>query len=237
MVRGPPRGGGCTAAPPPPGVCRETLQGLEALHAAGLPHGNVKAANLFVTEGAVLLGDYGLNMQSDVDRVGGRSTCSPFWMAPEVIMRSEGAAESSTAYTPQADVWSLGITVCKARAWGCVGGGAFQGDGPIQMGDGWAGGMGGGFDGGGQLRRALTRKRHALPHSTQPRHTNDGAPRTRKRHQQEHRPQRPTERSDPTQHAKGRTGDCPGPRKGTTTRRTVTRGGCVCTCACDVPTR
>ena len=59
---------------------------------------------------------------------------------------------------------------------------------------------------------------------SRPQHTNDGAPRTRKRHQQEHRPQRPTERSDPTQHAKGRTGDCPGPRKGTATRRNVTRG-------------
>ena len=71
----------------------------------------------------------------------------------------------------------------------------------------------------------LTRKRHIPPHPAQPRHTNDGAPRTRKQHQQEHRPQRPTERSDPTQHAEGRTGDCPGPRKGATTRRTVTRGG------------
>ena len=59
----------------------------------------------------------------------------------------------------------------------------------------------------------LTRKRHIPPHPAQPRHTNDWAPRTRKRHQQEHRPQRPTERSDPTQHAKGRTGDCPGPVK------------------------
>ena len=58
-----------------------------------------------------------------------------------------------------------------------------------------------------------------------PRYTNDGAPRTRKRHQQEHRPQRPTERSDPTQHAKGRTGDRPGPRTETATRRNVTRGG------------
>ena len=29
---------------------------------------------------------------------------------------------------------------------------------------------------------------------------------------------------DPAQHAKGRTGDCPGPRKETTTRRNVTRG-------------
>ena len=71
----------------------------------------------------------------------------------------------------------------------------------------------------------LTRKRHAMPHSARPQHTNYWAPRTRKRHQQEHRPQRPTESSDPTQHAKGRTGDCPGPCKEATTRRNVTRGG------------
>ena len=71
----------------------------------------------------------------------------------------------------------------------------------------------------------LTRRRHIPPHPAQPRHTNHWAPRTRKRYQQEHRPQRPTERSDPTQHAEGRTGDCPGPRKGATTRRNVTRGG------------
>ena len=64
-----------------------------------------------------------------------------------------------------------------------------------------------------------------MPHSAQPQHTNYWAPRTRKRHQQEHRPQRPTESSDPTQYAKGRTGDCLGPRKGTTTRRNVTGGG------------
>ena len=70
----------------------------------------------------------------------------------------------------------------------------------------------------------LTRKRHTPPHPAQPQHTNHWAPRTRKRHQQEHRPQRPTESSDPTQHAEGRTGDRPGPRKGATTRRNVTQG-------------
>ena len=64
-----------------------------------------------------------------------------------------------------------------------------------------------------------THKRHP-PQPAQPRHTNNWAPQTRKRHQQ-----RPTERSDPMQHAKGRTGDCPGPRKGTATRRNVTQGG------------
>ena len=71
----------------------------------------------------------------------------------------------------------------------------------------------------------LTRKRHTMPHSAQPQHTNYWAPRTRKRHQQEHRPQRPTESSNTAQHAKGRTCDCPGPRKGTPTRRNFTQGG------------
>ena len=71
----------------------------------------------------------------------------------------------------------------------------------------------------------LTRKRHTMPHAAQPQHTNYWAPRTRKRHQQEHRPQRPTESSNPAQHAKGRMGDCPGPRKGTATRRNVTQWG------------
>ena len=78
--------------------------------------------------------------------------------------------------------------------------------------------------GGGNYWAPLTRKRHTIPHPAQFRHTNYWAPRTRKRHPQEHRPPRPTERSDPTQHAKGRTGDCPGPRKETATRRNVTQG-------------
>ena len=33
------------------------------------------------------------------------------------------------------------------------------------------------------------------------------------------------ERSDPTQHAKGRLGDCAGPRKETATQRNDTQGG------------
>ena len=71
----------------------------------------------------------------------------------------------------------------------------------------------------------LTRKQHTMSHSAQPQHTNYWALRTRKQHQQEYRPQRPTESSNPTQQSKGRTGDCPGPRKGATTRRAVTQGG------------
>ena len=71
----------------------------------------------------------------------------------------------------------------------------------------------------------LLHKRHP-PQPAQPRYTNHWAPGTRKRHQQEHRPQQPTKRSDPTQHAKGRMGDCPEPRKQTATQRNVIgRGG------------
>ena len=48
---------------------------------------------------------------------------------------------------------------------------------------------------------------------------------TRKRHQQEQGPQRLSEHSGPTQQAKGRTGDCPGPYEETATRQNVTQGG------------
>ena len=75
------------------------------------------------------------------------------------------------------------------------------------------------------IRQLLGAANTQTAHHAHSAHTNRWAPRMRKRHQREHRPQRPTERSDPTQHAKGRTGDCPGPRKGATTRRNVTQGG------------
>ena len=71
-----------------------------------------------------------------------------------------------------------------------------------------------------------------------PQCANYWAPLTRKRHHTEHRPQRPSEHSDPMQHAKGRTGDCPGPRKETATRRNVTQGSgevvcCTLSLACN----
>ena len=70
------------------------------------------------------------------------------------------------------------------------------------------------------MRRGVGSK--TAPHQpAQPRCANYWAPLTRKRHQQEHRLQRPPERSDPTQHAQGRTDDCPGPCEETATRRTA----------------
>ena len=72
-------------------------------------------------------------------------------------------------------------------------------------------------------RALLTHKRRP-PQPAQPQHTNHWAPRTWRQHQLEHQAQQPTQRSNLMQHAKGRTGDCPGPCKGTATRRNVTQG-------------
>ena len=68
-----------------------------------------------------------------------------------------------------------------------------------------------GGEGGTEWAAKTVKRPHNNQHS--PRCANYLAPLTRKRNHIEHRPQRPTERSDPTQHTKGRTGDCPGPRR------------------------
>ena len=69
--------------------------------------------------------------------------------------------------------------------------------------------------------------RKTAPRNNQhnPQCVNHWAPLPRQRHHKAHPWQRPSEHSDPTRHAKGRTGDCPGPRNETATRRNVPLGG------------
>ena len=79
-------------------------------------------------------------------------------------------------------------------------------------------------EGGGGAWAAKTVQRSPQPPPPPPLwYANYWAPRTRKR--QEPQPQQLTECSNPTQHAKGRMGDCPGPRKVTAARWNVTQGG------------
>lgn len=95
-------------------VARELVLGLEYLHAHGIIHRDIKAANVLLTrDGRVKLGTYRLsNHAADfgvaaqlVHRQSFRNTLvgSPYWMAPEVIKQS--------MYDARADIWSLGITV------------------------------------------------------------------------------------------------------------------------------
>ena len=64
------------------------------------------------------------------------------------------------------------------------------------------------------MRRGVgSKKCKTTPQPAQPPCTNYWAPLTQKQHHKEHRPQRPSEDNNPTKHAKGTTGDCPGPFK------------------------
>ncbi|KAH3899550.1 putative serine/threonine protein kinase SPS1 SCDLUD_003827 [Saccharomycodes ludwigii] len=114
-------------------IIKQTLLGLEYLHAQKKIHRDIKAANILLAEdGTVKLGDFGVSgeLMNTIKRrtfVG-----TPFWMAPEIITcnnrfidqleengNGESGKDSTTdaddknnlGYNEKADIWSLGITV------------------------------------------------------------------------------------------------------------------------------
>src|SRR6185312_5497655 len=97
---------------PPPVIAALGLQlvtALDAVHAAGIVHCDVKPANLLLgADGRLVLVDFGIAEAGDSGpvnpvRAEGFVVGSPAYMAPELV-RGETAS-------PAADVWSLGATL------------------------------------------------------------------------------------------------------------------------------
>eukprot|EP00005_Dracoamoeba_jomungandri_P005910 CAMPEP_0174262410 /NCGR_PEP_ID=MMETSP0439-20130205/12956_1 /TAXON_ID=0 /ORGANISM="Stereomyxa ramosa, Strain Chinc5" /LENGTH=356 /DNA_ID=CAMNT_0015347109 /DNA_START=86 /DNA_END=1156 /DNA_ORIENTATION=- len=87
-------------------VCGSILDGLIYLHAAHIMHRDIKSGNVLLTQtGEAKLADFGVsaNLTSTFQK---KNTVigSPYWMAPEVI------SKSNDGYDSRADIWSLGIT-------------------------------------------------------------------------------------------------------------------------------
>ncbi len=84
----------------------QTAQGLQAAHAKGVVHRDIKSANLMVAEqGQVKIMDFGLAQLSDQPRLTKTATFlgTPAYMSPEQAQRQPTDART--------DIWSLGVVI------------------------------------------------------------------------------------------------------------------------------
>ena len=87
-------------------ITQQVLMGLQYMASEGKIHRDIKAANILVhiQKSKIVLTDFGASRQlSDTLRKCNTLIGSPYWMAPEVLLRDD--------YDGKADVWSLGITL------------------------------------------------------------------------------------------------------------------------------
>ena len=83
---------------------RQAVWGLQYLHSEGIVHGDIKGANILVSDkGEVRLTDFGCSYCSRSADANCLVMGTVLWMAPEVC-RQEGSNYSS-------DIWSLGCTI------------------------------------------------------------------------------------------------------------------------------
>ncbi|KAI4330122.1 hypothetical protein MLD38_028428 [Melastoma candidum] len=84
---------------------RQITSGLAYLHGRNVVHRDIKGANILVgPSGEIKLADFGMAKHTTSSASMLSFKGSPYWMAPEVVMNSNG-------YSLAVDVWSLGCTI------------------------------------------------------------------------------------------------------------------------------
>lgn len=88
-------------------ITQQVLEGLAAVHSAGIVHCDIKCANfLLFPNGKVKICDFGLCQILNTDkRDSFTHEGSIYWLAPELVR------DHTQNYTPKSDIWSLGCAV------------------------------------------------------------------------------------------------------------------------------
>ncbi|KAG2227018.1 hypothetical protein INT45_006425 [Circinella minor] len=101
-------------------IIKQVVKGLQYLHENGLLHRDIKAANLLLDGGTVILADFGVSnhLLASTTSEQGNPTLrrrrsflgTPFFMAPEILQHHE--------YNQNVDIWALGISTLElATGW------------------------------------------------------------------------------------------------------------------------
>ena len=93
-------------------ILKETLKGLEFLHARHIIHRDIKSDNiLYNTGGDIKLADFGAAVQLTKQHAARQTLMgTDHWIAPEMIQADAvKRKEKDTKYDTKADIWSFGI--------------------------------------------------------------------------------------------------------------------------------
>lgn len=80
---------------------KSILEGLDAIHQAGIIHNDIKAANILLNKGKAMIADFGASIDTKVTKNLKSSVGSPHWMSPETACGKPLSTKS--------DIWSIGI--------------------------------------------------------------------------------------------------------------------------------